>query len=376
MVQYNQLARRDNNQALAAATAAAYVAQNYPQIIEYGVNSMGSAVRQVARSAGNAIQSAGGRTQASPAANTRSQTQLRARQQSRSIELRRDTTNSRNVRRRMEPVENNPSSTQMGETDPKVAKVRDEEVPVMPVPKRVSKILPDYFNITFPCASIQYQDTGTLTQGVASITGGNAAKTYVVLNKLSNIVSGGTGGPGATGNSNGRGISQFINLYKYYRVTQCDVRVTVMAEVEQGQTADPADLMLIGFHLNDTPSVANWSTFRDFLEMKEGGCKFYSPGGGVTDRKIQHLQYTYTPETWKTHVTETGQSERWTPVGATPPHAAYAHFGAVCADYYQEKSGVNQYGLSHNYKVKFLIETLQHVQFREIQDNILNDQQT
>lgn len=347
----------------AAATAGAIVRQN-PQIIEAGINQVGQVISSGINNLASSFRTP---TPRQPARRDPIMTRSRAQQGSRARkDLKRKFAGDED-----DSLSNNSQSTEMADRG---AGRDDEEVPVKPVPKRVSKILPDYFNIQFPCASIQYQVTHDLIIGTETITGGTAAKTYVVLNKLNNIVSGGSSGEG-TPLANGRGISQFVNLYKYYRITQCDVRVSIMAETFYGQEADNADLMLIGFHLNDTSSVPNWSNFRDFLEMKEGGAKFYAPGGKDSPRNIGQLQFTYTPESWKTHVTEQGDSERWTPVGGTPPHAAYCHFGAVCADYFQQRAGANNWGLSHNYQVKFLIETVQHVQFREIKDSILNDQQ-
>lgn len=338
------------------------------QNIERMYNAGGQIVQQGANALNRMYQSAGGSSEATPSRGSR----VRARE---AAEQRQQ--GSQNVRRRFNPESKNTSSTQMPSAGTQTSKAGhdDEEVPVMPVPSRVSKIMPDYFNITFPTCSIQYQVTTNKTQGSETIIGGIAAKTAVFLNTLNGCHVSGGGGPNSSA-ANGRGVSQFTNLYKYYRITQCDVRVTMWINMQTAHYPTNDDKLLVGFHLNDTPTAPNWETFRDFMEMKDGGAHLFIPGDGQnTPAGVTSLQYTYTPGSWKTHVTETGIAERWTPIGGSPPHPAYCHFGAVAADYFQYNTASNTSGLSNNAIVKFMIETIQHVQFREVKESILNDEQ-
>jgi len=223
-----------------------------------------------------------------------------------------------------------------------------EEVAVMPVPTVVSKTMPDYFNINLPI----------VTQVVINTTnsGQTVGKQRLKLNQLDTIITG--------NNARARGQSQWTNIFEYYRVTQTDVKFTVQPRIASSAKAKD-HLYMFGYHLNDTSSTADWNTYRDFGEAKQGGYKLMQPSDqGAT---FTTCQITYRPENWDLHVQESGIEERWTPVTAAPADPHYLHFGVV---------GAGPQGATVDASCIVLIEIIQHVQFREAKKSILNTEQT
>lgn len=235
-----------------------------------------------------------------------------------------------------------------------------EEVPVMPVPRAVAKTAPDYFNTKLPLA---------FSGRIHTTTGTNIADTAgtfnITLNKLSDPING-------FGTHNGRGKTTWASIYKYYRITQCDVKITMFASSIWNDVSGGGDpftsnrnLYMAGFHLTDDPSLQTWTTYRDFSEAKQGGYNLMR--SGTETQYVSQLQYTFRPETWDMHVTESGIEERWTPVSASPADQKYMIVGAVGAHPFGGQGGNDE-----NANVTFLCEIVQHVQFREIIDSIRN----
>lgn len=220
-----------------------------------------------------------------------------------------------------------------------------DEVPVMPVPNRVSKIAPDYFNIRLPIgytASV----TSSTTIGIGDTIGGS----YIKLNSFLNPVLGAT--------VDGRGSSHWSVLFDYYRVTRCDVSITFF-----NQNISSTDYALVGWHLSDKSSPTGWSTQRDMLESKHGGSKVLAPFNLSGER--QTLSYSYTPGSWDHHVTESGIEERWTPVLSDPADPRYFHFGIVRGPHVPTAGQVS---------ARYIMKITQHIQFREVGEATLDDE--
>ena len=209
-----------------------------------------------------------------------------------------------------------------------------DEVPVMPIPRRVSKIAPDYFNIELPFCETITLNTGSGGGNIASVAG----KNYIIVNQLNSILAGSS--------LKSRGVDSWTNIYDYYRVTQCDIKVTMFIRSQDTNfktgndtttstsgtgicMREPNNVYMAGFHLSDSSSSSDWTTYRDFGEAKQGGFRLLH--GSSSEPCFTTLQYTFRPQDWDLHVTESGLEERWTPVAAAPADPKYFHFGLVGA---------------------------------------------
>jgi hypothetical protein len=234
-----------------------------------------------------------------------------------------------------------------------------DEVPVIPVPRAVSKITPDVFNIVLPLyISVALTTaTGISSNNPMSVPAALAdAKVTIVLNQLRHIL----------GSFSARGCTHWSAMYNYYRITQMDVLITAYVRDKitgsgANYQSDNRNKYILGTYANDNPSSSNWTTVKDFCEMK-GTKKVMLHTSGVHGvLPCNSIQFTYRPETWDLHVTESGVEERWTPVTAAPADPRYLHLGVVGAG-----------GNNENAVVETYIEVRQHVQFREANESIYN----
>ena len=98
------------------------------------------------------------------------------------------------------------------------------EVEVVPPPKRVSKIAPDYFTIRLPQGN-----TNLFTAQTTTTTGDTIGSKWLKLNSIN-----------TTSNmdvvAEPRGRDTWTSLFQYYRVLQCDVKMTWTNNTHVGAT--------------------------------------------------------------------------------------------------------------------------------------------
>ena len=188
----------------------------------------------------------------------------------------------------------------------------DDEVAVVPIPKRISKILPDYATIKLPLSGYDYFIPGTTTT-----TGDTPQKKYLILNQIVNPYNGQTVDP--------RGITKYQSIYDFYRVIETHVKVEFYLE-----NATQDEVALIGWQLSDDSTAgAGWSTQRDFMESKHGGSFHIYPSTQNGDKHV--FQYSFRPENWDIHVSQTDDSVRWTAVNDAVSPPRYLVMGVVNA---------------------------------------------
>lgn len=216
-----------------------------------------------------------------------------------------------------------------------------EEVPVVPPPRHVSKVAPDYFTITLPYAD-SFRDGGAHTTPL----------NYVY--RLNSIWD-----PNKTQTGHRpMGRDAWAGVYDYYRVLRTDVKITW-----QNFQDDPfnGETTVVGFELTDDATSAVTTSVNAFMEGKHNAALIL-PGLSTAPFNYQVQQYSYTPETWTYHVQEKGMEERWTPIGADPSNV---HDLVLRA--YRHNSGHT----TANRKLTFTIQLLYTVQFREAKHTII-----
>ena len=188
----------------------------------------------------------------------------------------------------------------------------DEEVPVVPIPKRVSAIVSDYHTLKH---RLHNRTTFTATSS-------NDQTWTIKLNGMHNAITSQT-----TPNLHqpmGTQIAETI--YNYYRVISCNVRFTFISEFD-------VDLM-VGYEINDhttTRIEGSTSRPRAFAESKQTKSDIL-PKIGATSPRVYNVTYHYNPSHFDHHITEQGTSERWTPKSEDPPIVRNIHFRALTAD--------------------------------------------
>eukprot|EP00918_Siedleckia_nematoides_P075992 GHVU01166257.1.p1 GENE.GHVU01166257.1~~GHVU01166257.1.p1 ORF type:complete len:382 (-),score=27.90 GHVU01166257.1:322-1347(-) len=258
------------------------------------------------------------------------------------------------IHRRIEPIE--PSSNSSSTTMSKAS--NGDEIPVMPVPRAVAKIIPDFFNIRIPTHA-----TRVITSTTSSLGGDTAGKNYIILNQMTGNITG--------GDERGRGVNTWIAMFEYYRITSVDVKFTVTA-AHNGYSRD--QVFAFGHHFSDTTSSTDWTTMRDFAEAKQGGYMLMATADDTS--KIYTQQFTYSPEAWDFHVSEQGISERWTPVSAAPNDPHYLHYGVLNAFPSGDIGSPAVVSASQDCTCRVKIEIVQHIQFREAKASIRNTELT
>jgi len=211
----------------------------------------------------------------------------------------------------------------------------DNEIPLVPMPKRVAVSHPDYFSIILP-----YARTGTIVTG----TSGSFFERGYRLNDIFD--------PEVSALFSGQplGRDTWASIYDYYRVVQTDMKITFY----NSSTTSSA---LCGYELTDDPT--NLTTTREaFLQRKNNHHTYVTPGGKGIDYTVK--QFTYRPEKWDLHITQESKDTFWTPVGSSPsiPHLLYIR-------------AIN--GQSGNtIEMEYMVEMKFHVQFREVNSVVMN----
>lgn len=200
------------------------------------------------------------------------------------------------------------------------------EVPVMPVPRNISKVVPNYFTINLP-----YEEKIVTNASVYTLTN-SLPVLRIRLNSIYDPIV------GTASDTQPQGRDLWAGHFKYYRVLGANVTFTLLttqeaAKLDTAPTPDdfPADrgIFVYGYELCDQDQTI-CDKLDSFLCAKH--CKRAMMGPAVVDRVWNgtttdtHLRapargtlsYNYSPNDWNFHVREVGTEERWTPILQNP----------------------------------------------------------
>jgi len=254
----------------------------------------------------------------------------------------------------------------------------DGEVPIAKVPRAISKIHPDHFNIRLPyvwranvlnssCTNahdeplvlirlnsiydvmkeknsrIDYQVNPNTELASAALTAANANDPVAAA--IARAVIDQTAAFNPTTTASGAGGPQGRNIwqahFKYYRVLRTDVKITFFnknCEMLTDTGSGPANVgplrnhYIVGFELVDEDAQLS-DTTEMFLMTKNAQRGILPPAHGISIplnsagqsypicSKVSHavMNYSYDPLNWNYHVEQTsGVETRWTAIGANP----------------------------------------------------------
>lgn len=230
------------------------------------------------------------------------------------------------------------------------------EVDVVPVPRRISTTVSDYFTINLP-----YMDYHSFFGNSSAVMNGGIRRTY----RLNSIFD------PCTENSfthQPMGRDTWDTIYKYYRVLACVVKMTVINHSDWLPTSDEGSpTIVVGYEQTDlTSDLTDNATA--FMESKHTQHRIVTGAKYETNRTV--MTYSYSPATWDTHIQETGIEERWTPLGENPP----AQHLLAATVYNIEPGNVP----TNTYTTEVFIEMMYTVQFREAKPSVykVNDGNT
>lgn len=253
-----------------------------------------------------------------------------------------------------------------------------EEVPVVPPPKKVAKIHPDYFTVELPFVERLFTSNESLF-AYANDEPFAIIRLNSIYDPLQRRFGGKTGNPDAATESNrqpqGRNI--WHSHFKYYRVLKTMVKLTFVNKRHQLSPDLPfAEHYVVGYELVDEDHAISNNTDmflmtkrakRDILRPAHKGSTFDSSGTVVNEFNIDspHViqTYTYNPTEWVHHVEELGEEERWTPIGENP---AIDH--NMCIRFMHLNASAP---LSQTEAVGVLVQLTYQVQFREQTDSFI-----
>ena len=224
-----------------------------------------------------------------------------------------------------------------------------DEVAVIPPPSRIALTAPDYFTIELPYAICNIESTAR------SASGEN-----IRVFRLNSIFD-----PDflSTAQKRPMGRDTWSQVFDFYRVLKCSMEVVIHNNDDENLTSTDRDTVIVGLEWGESTTEFS-ATENAFMEGKQSIAKFL-PGRYETGNTTV-LNYTYTPESWDYHVMETSTEERWTPIGQDPTDShliAVRAFPLISTDV-------------HPYSLEYMIRLVYTVQFREVKNNILNEEDT
>lgn len=266
-----------------------------------------------------------------------------------------------------------------------------DEVPVIPPPRTLSKIHPDYFTISLPYI------LKTQSGSVANFSGASRKPWAVIrLNSVYDPVrdyrqfaldAEGTAltEPTITANTQPQGRDLWAARFKFYRVLKTMIRLEFFSTRTIDQTvanADPfEETYVVGYELIDSDGQLS-DTCDMFQITKNAKRQYLGPAqgnlGNLTAgtqqkgvQRISHtaMEYTYVPESWDGHVQEEGSESRWTPVGENP---SIEHDMAVRVMNLPNTTPNN----SHPGQIGVIMKISYEVQFREAVDSLFKTRLT
>lgn len=232
-----------------------------------------------------------------------------------------------------------------------------EEVPVIPPPKRISKIAPDYTTIQLPYYAKVLINSSLL---------GGTNYLGIRLNSVYDPIV------GATVDQQPQGRDQWAGIFNFYRVLQSDVKLTFLNNNYQGGAPDlpSRTIYAVGYELIDAGQEVS-NSVDAFMITKHakrellgaGDVQQYATGAGASGNKpsVQVVTHMYRPEMWDYHVQELGTEERWTPILQNPTND---HFMAV------RVFDLGGQGIGTD-RMEVLVQINYTVQFREVRQPII-----
>jgi len=188
-----------------------------------------------------------------------------------------------------------------------------DEIQVVPPPKRVAKIAPDYMTIKLPWWETHY-----------SSTAGDILSQYAL--RLNSCFDPSTQTPA----HQPAGRDKFAAFgFRYYRVLKTVVRLRFF---NRGGTSELVHAhQIVGYELGDSQGDRFTKTV-PFVEGKHCKSDILCSNSTVFEGargKFKEMTYTFTPESWDNHVHTEASEEMWTPIDSTPPLAQelYIHTG-------------------------------------------------
>lgn len=193
-----------------------------------------------------------------------------------------------------------------------------DEVPVMPVPRHISKVVPNHFTINCPHEYSAYLNPTTYP---------NTNSVEVLRIRLNSVYD-----PvvGAKSNTQPQGRDLWAGHFNYYRVLASHVNIMILNSAPADPNRNPVfNSFLAGFELVDQ-NMTVCGNLASFLVTKHAKRKYLKHAwtshiwngtavGGYTAMPTDvNLSYSYSPNDWNYHVRQEGSEERWTPILQNP----------------------------------------------------------
>lgn len=240
------------------------------------------------------------------------------------------------------------------------------EDPVIPPPKRVSNVAPDYF--TFKGRVVIYKQYSLCSVERSTGVNSNNAKLYqevrIRLNSPADINLDLT--TADESNKELNGFDKWKTFYSHYRVLRTNVRVTFMRR--EGLTADKDNAgtseicgwsipVIVGFVCDPSArlSIADTKDYRPLLAGKHIAHDYLGKGGRTS------FTYTYTPEAWDQSIERVAEDGIWTPTSKNPSSNDLLHIFCMPSSTYCAGD------------IQCFIEVEQEVQMKQYTDTFLND---
>ena len=222
------------------------------------------------------------------------------------------------------------------------------EVPVIPPPRKIAKIHPDYFTIRLPYVK-RFASNVTLSdfdfESGSSLFTIRLNSIYDPLKQTNSVA-----GPQNDSDAQPQGRDIWAANFKFYRVLSADVTVRIVSTLPELSTDPPLQNHLAyGYELVDEDHTLS-ATADMFMMTKRASHKLLPPamatvaGNGTSTvtrcakSSIGSINYHYDPNSWTYHVEEQGSEERWTPILQNP---AIDHDMAVRAMHLNNNASVS-----------------------------------
>lgn len=221
-----------------------------------------------------------------------------------------------------------------------------DEIPVMPIPKSISKTCPDYFTIRLP----YYEQI---------VFSGPKIDPADYIFRLNSIFD-----PNVTAAGHQpMGRDLWAGIYQYYRVISAEFTFTWLNHDEIAFSAGNTNgTAVVGYELTDNAATNLSTGVFSFIEGKQTAHRFV-PGArsGGTGPASVVMRHHYTPQGFDHHITEAGIDERWTAIDLNPgvSHLILARAFAMPS----QRTG--------NFFLECQVEISYTVQFREANTSII-----
>lgn len=255
-----------------------------------------------------------------------------------------------------------------------------DEVAVVPPPRKIAKIHPDYFTLNLPYNIVED------VFAASSFTFTNSTPLFTIrLNSLYDPLAQSRAGtltnPHKQSDVQPQGRDIWAAHFKYYRVLEADIKVTIVNAAIRGSGSFPFfNSFMTGFELTDEDgAIAN--NLYAFMGTKHAKRKFLkacdrntywdeTPTASAqnigTNLVSDTFTFKYIPEAWDYHIEEKGSEERWTPIAQNPAIDHQLNVRLFHIDPTNPPSG----------NLAAMVSVMYKVQFREPIDSILKNANT